>query len=80
MAAYGLGQHAPITDALTSIVALADQGSGLQINLSSSNYIAVLTHGVLHGTASVITLGALCWVSDLPGCRSLRSASTDRLN
>jgi len=40
--------------------------------------IAVLTYKVLHGTAPRY-LGPLVRVSDLPGRRRLRSASTDRL-
>jgi hypothetical protein len=46
---------------------------------SASRYkIAVLAYKVLHGTAPRY-LGPLVRVSDLPGRRSLRSASTDRL-
>jgi len=40
--------------------------------------IAVLAYKVLHGTAPRY-LGPLVRVSDLPGRRRLRSASTDRL-
>ena len=68
---YGLSQHAHITDALISL-------HWLRVPERVKFKLAALTHRVLHGTAPVY-LGPLCRVSDLPGRRSLRSASTDRL-
>ena len=60
-----------ITDALASL-------HWLRVPERIQFKIAVLTYKVLHGTAPRY-LGPLVRVSDLPGRRSLRSASTDRL-
>ena len=60
-----------ITDALASL-------HWLRVPERIQFKIAVLTYKVLHGTAPRY-LGPLVRVSDLPGRRRLRSASTDRL-
>ena len=60
-----------ITDALASL-------HWLRVPERIQYKIAVLTYKVLHGTAPR-SLGPLVCVSNLPGRRSLRSASTDRL-
>lgn len=68
---YRLRRRDHITDALVSL-------HWLRIPERVKFKLAVLTHRVLHGTAPPY-LGPLCRVADLPGRRSLRSASTDRL-
>jgi len=68
---FQLRSSEKITDALASL-------SWLRVPERIQFNIAVLTHKVLHGTLPHY-LGPLVRVSDLPGRRSLCSASTDRL-
>jgi len=68
---FNLRHSDHITDALVSL-------HWLRVSEQIDYKIAVLTYRVLHGGA-LQYLGPLTFVVDLPSCRALRSAVTNRL-
>jgi hypothetical protein len=68
---YGLRRHDHVSDALVTL-------HWLKIPERINSKRAVLVHRNHHGAASE-SLRPLRRVADLPGCRSLRSASTNQL-